>query len=82
MRRGALIVKAVKEGLAVMRMRYRAEAGEGESGRQFLLARTLVFPGIEYWQDIPPGLFSWCEKALNAYPFVFDQPTMPANYEN
>lgn len=79
MRRGALIVKAVKEGLAVMRMRYRAEAGEGEGGRQFLLSRTLLIPGIEYWQDIPAGLFVWCEHALNAYPFIYDQPTMPAN---
>lgn len=77
MRRGALIVKAVKEGLAIMRMRYRAEAGEGEGGRQFLLSRTLLLPGIEYWHQIPPGLFAWCEQALNANPFVFDQPTMP-----
>lgn len=78
MRRGALIVKAVKEGLAIMRIRYRAEAGEGEGGRQFLLARTLLLPGIEYWHDIPSGLFAWCEQSLHAHPFVFDQPTMPA----
>lgn len=78
MRRGALIVKAVKEGLAIMRLRYRAEAGESEGGRQFLLARTLLLPGIEYWHEIPVGLFAWCEQAFNAYPFVFDQPTMPA----
>lgn len=77
MRRGALIVKAVKEGLAIMRIRYRAESGEGEGGRQFLLARTLLLPGIEYWHQIPPGLFTWSEQAMNANPFVFDQPTMP-----
>lgn len=75
--RGALIVKAVGEGLAVMRMRYRAEAGEGEGGRQFLLSRTLLLPGIQYWHEIPPGLFSWCEQALFAQPFVFDQPSAP-----
>lgn len=77
-RRGALIVKAVKEGLAIMRLRYRAEAGEGEGGRQFLLARTLLLPGIQYWHEIPAGLFAWSEQALNTYPFVFDQPTTPA----
>lgn len=75
--RGALIVKAVDEGLAIMRMRYRAEAGEGESGRQFLLSRTLLLPGIQYWHEIPPGLFSWCEQGLSADPFVFDQPASP-----
>ena len=78
MRRGALIVKAVKEGLAIMRIRYRAEAGEGESGRQFLLARTLLLKGINYWHDIPSGFFAWCEQSLHAHPFVYDQPTMPA----
>jgi len=76
--RGALIVKAVDEGLAIMRMRYRAEAGEGEGGRQFLLSRTLVLPGIDFWHDIPPGLFSWCEQGLSANPFVFDQQSAPA----
>ncbi|SOE17203.1 hypothetical protein SAMN05877838_2096 [Hoeflea halophila] len=75
--RGALIVKAVDEGLAIMRMRYRAEAGEGESGRQFLLSRTLLLPDIHYWHEIPPGLFSWCEQALVAQPFVFDHPAAP-----
>jgi len=75
--RGALIVKAVDEGLAIMRMRYRAEAGEGESGRQFLLSRTLLLPGIQYWHEIPPGLFSWCEQGLAAEAFVFDQPASP-----
>ena len=76
--RGALIVKAVDEGLAIMRMRYRAEAGEGEGGRQFLLSRTLLLPGVQYWHEIPPGLFSWCEQGLVAQPFVFDQPNSPA----
>lgn len=75
--RGALIVKAVDEGLAIMRMRYRAEAGEGEGGRQFLLSRALLLPDIHYWHEIPPGLFSWCEQALVAQPFVFDQPGSP-----
>lgn len=75
--RGALIVKAVPEGLAMMRMRYRAEAGEGEGGRQFLLSRTLLLPDVQYWHEIPPGLFSWCEQALVAQPFVFDQPNVP-----
>jgi hypothetical protein len=77
-RRGALVVKAVEEGLAVMRMRYRAEAGEGESGRQFLLSRTIVIPGIDYWNEIPAGLFSWCEQGLNAHPFVYDQTSAPS----
>ncbi len=75
--RGALVVKAVDDGLAIMRMRYRAEAGEGEGGRQFLLSRTLVLRDIQYWHEIPPGLFSWCEQALVAQPFVFDQPSAP-----
>ncbi|WP_339760991.1 hypothetical protein [uncultured Hoeflea sp.] len=75
--RGALIVKAIDEGLAIMRMRYRAEAGEGEGGRQFLLSRTLLLPGIQYWHEIPPGLFSWCEQRLEAQSFVFDQPSSP-----
>ncbi|MDF1610324.1 hypothetical protein PZ897_19255 [Hoeflea sp. YIM 152468] len=75
---GALIVKAVDEGLAFMRMRYRAEAGEGESGRQFLLSRTLVLAGVSHWHEIPPGLFSWCEQRLNAQPFVFDQSSAPS----
>jgi len=77
--RGALIVKAVDEGLAIMRMRYRAEAGEGEGGRQFLLSRTLVLPEVNFWHEIPPGLFSWCEQGLSAHPFVFDQPSSPPN---
>jgi len=76
--RGALIVRAVDEGLAIMRMRYRAEAGEGEGGRQFLLSRTLLLPGLQYWHEIPPGLFSWCEQQLVAQPFVFDQPSSPS----
>lgn len=76
--RGALIVKAVDEGLAIMRMRYRAEAGEGEGGRQFLLSRTLLLPDLHYWHEIPPGLFSWCEQGLGAQPFVFDQPSAPS----
>lgn len=76
--RGALIVKAVDEGLAIMRMRYRAEAGEGEGGRQFLLSRTLLLPGIKYWHEIPSGLFAWCEQGLTAPPFVFDQPNAPS----
>ncbi|MEM5471096.1 hypothetical protein WNZ14_05100 [Hoeflea sp. AS60] len=76
--RGTLVVKAVDDGLAIMRMRYRAEAGEGEGGRQFLLSRTLLLPDIHYWHEIPPGLFSWCEQALVAQPFVFDQPGSPA----
>ena len=76
--RGALIVKAVDEGLAIMRMRYRAEAGEGESGRQFLLSRTLLLPEIHFWHEIPPGLFSWCEQALTVQPFVYDQPSSPS----
>jgi hypothetical protein len=75
--RGALVVKAVDEGLAMMRMRYRAEAGEGEGGRQFLLSRTLLLPGVQFWHEIPPGLFSWCEQSLAAQPFVFDQPGLP-----
>jgi len=75
--RGALIVKAVDEGLAIMRMRYRAEAGEGEGGRQFLLSRTLLLPDVQYWHEIPPGLFSWCEQGLVAQAFVFDQPSSP-----
>ena len=76
--RGALIVKAVDEGLAIMRMRYRAEAGEGEGGRQFLLSRTLLLPGIQFWHEIPPGLFSWCEQALFVQPHVYDQPISPS----
>lgn len=79
MRRGALIVKAVEEGVSFMRIRYRAEAGEGESGRQFLLARTLLLPGIKYWHEMPEGIFSWCEKMFHANPFVFDQPTVPTD---
>jgi hypothetical protein len=75
--RGALIVKAVAEGLAIMRMRYRAEAGEGEGGRQFLLSRMLLLKDVQHWHEIPPGLFSWCEQALFAQPFVFDQPSVP-----
>lgn len=75
--RGALIVKAVDEGLAIMRMRYRAEAGEGEGGRQFLLSRMLLLPDIHHWHEIPPGLFSWCEQSLGAQPYVFDQPSEP-----
>lgn len=75
--RGALIVKAVDEGLAIMRMRYRAEAGEGEGGRQFLLSRMLLLPDIHFWHEIPPGLFSWCEQSLVAQPYVFDQPGDP-----
>lgn len=71
--RGALIIKAVEEGLAIMRMRYRAEAGEGEGGRQFLLSRTLILPGVEDWHDIPSGLFSWAEQELTAQPFVIEQ---------
>lgn len=80
MRRGALIVKAVKEGLAIMRMRYRAEAGEGESGRQFLLSRTLILSGIQYWHEIPAGLFAYCEQSLDAHPFIFDQPTLVTSH--
>lgn len=76
--RGALIVKATDQGLAIMRMRYRAEAGEGEAGRQFLLSRTMVLPGVEYWIDIPRGLFAWAERELTAQPFVFDQTQAPS----
>lgn len=76
--RGALIVKAVDEGLAIMRMRYRAEAGEGAAGRQFLMSRTVVVPGIEYWVDIPRGLFAWAERELTAQPYVFDQTQAPS----
>ncbi|MEQ8481311.1 MAG: hypothetical protein RIC18_11695 [Hoeflea sp.] len=77
--RGALIVKAVDEGLAIMRMRYRPEAGEGESGRQFLLSRTIVLLGIQSWDQIPQGLFAWAERELTVQPFVFDQsqPSSP-----
>ena len=73
---GALVVKAVKEGLAIMRLRYRAEAGEGEGGRQFLLSHTLLIPGLKYWNDIPTGLFTWCEQSLRAFPVVYDEPRL------
>jgi hypothetical protein len=76
--RGALVVKAVEEGLAIMRLRYRPEAGEGESGRQFLLSRTIVLPGIETWDEIPQGLFAWAERELTVQPFVFEQTQPPS----
>lgn len=77
-KRGALIVKAVDEGLAAMRMRYRAEAGEGETGRQFLLSRTVILPGIKYWNEIPNGFFAWADRELTAQAQVFDQIQAPS----
>lgn len=70
---GALVVKAVPEGLAFMRLRYRAEAGEGEGGRQFLLSRTIILPGATHWHDVPSGLFAWCEKELTVDPLVYGE---------
>jgi hypothetical protein len=71
--RGALVVVAVEAGLAAMRVRFRPEAGEGEAGREYILSTTVLLRGVEYWSDIPPGFFAWCERELEAEAHVQDE---------
>lgn len=75
-KRGALVFVAVRDGLAAMRLRFRAEAGEGAVGRQFVLATTLLVRDAKLWRDIPPGFFAWCEKYLEATAHVQGEPVV------
>lgn len=74
--RGALVFVAVQDGLAAMRLRFRAEAGEGAQGRQFVLATTLLLRDAWLWRDVPPGFFAWCEEHLEAIPHVQGEPVI------
>jgi hypothetical protein len=71
--RGALVVVAVEAGLAAMRLRFRPEAGEAAGGREYVLSTTVLLPGVEYWADIPPGFFAWCERELEAEAHLRDE---------
>lgn len=77
---GALVVRAIPGlGLAVMRLKYRQEEALDEKpNRSFPLAQILLFKGGEYWQDIPPGLFSWAWSELATRELISGAPdTLP-----
>lgn len=77
---GALVIRAIPGlGLVLMRLKYRQEeALEETANRSFPLAQILLFNGIEYWRDIPPGLFSWAWAELRTLELVIDAPeTLP-----
>lgn len=77
---GALVVRAIPGlGLAVMRLKYRQEEALDEKpNRSFPLAQILLLKGGEYWQDIPPGLFSWAWSELATRELISGAPdTLP-----
>lgn len=77
---GALVVRAIPGlGVAIMRLKYRQEEALDEKpNRSFPLAQILVFEGGEYWQDIPPGLFSWAWSELSTRELTIGAPeTLP-----
>jgi len=70
-RMGALVFKTFEGGLAVGRVRTRAEAGEGLESRHFEIGQYLFLPGVTTWSEMPVGFFRWCWTHLTVEPPIY-----------